>query len=133
MEIAFPTISVKAQTFFHPKWGGNRWTVFGHYYAITTPIPSVQRPTLLHLVSLECICNLGWIHSIHSPRYWGCQIGRRSACEVFHQKITHHTKSTSHHDASHGIIGHEMNHNNNSDTTPKLKFCAESVFDVGWA
>ena len=36
-----------------------------------------------------------------------------------------------HHDASHGIIGHEINKNNNSNMYSNPIFCAESVFDVG--
>ena len=108
-----------------------------HYYVNTTSILSVQRPILFHLVSLECIGNLGWRDSIHTPRCWGCQIrcigvvGR----QMMRFWIKNHTshKKHPHHDASHGIIGHVINNNNNPNTLSDPKFCAESIFEVGGA
>ena len=123
--------SAELQTFFVPKWGQKSLTVFSYYYADTTPILAVQRPTLFHLVSLECICNLGWLHSIHSPRYWGGQIGGIGVVAPFSSKNHTSHKHHSNHDASHGIIGHKINHNNNSNMLSNPKFYVESVFEVG--
>ena len=118
---------------FFPPHGGEKWlAMFSYYYADTTPILAGQRPTLFHLVSLECICNLGWWHSIHSPRYWGGQIGGIGVVDRFSSKNHTSHQQRSNHDASHGIIGHTISHNNNSNTQSNPKFCAESVFEVGW-
>ena len=118
-------------TFFIPSRGLNPLTMLSYYYANTTPILAVQRPTLFHLVSLECICNLGWLHSIHSPRYWGCQIGGIGVVDRFSSKNHTSHKQHSNHDASHGIIGHTISHNNSSNMVSNPKFYVESVFEVG--
>ena len=111
---SFCSPSTKARRFFAPMWGQKSLTMFSYYYANTTPISSIQRPTLFHLVSLECICNLGWLHSIHSPRYWGGQIGGIGVVDRFSSKNHTSHKQHSNHDASHGIICHKINQNNNS-------------------
>jgi hypothetical protein len=49
----------------------------------------------------------------------------------FRQKKNTTQKALFHHDASHGIIGHETHHYNTYKTLSNPKFCAESVFDVG--
>ena len=68
---------------FPENRGKSRWDCLAHWacplwkgqcYTNTTPILPVQRPITFHLVCLECICNLGWSDSIHTPRCWGCQI-----------------------------------------------------------
>ena len=92
LKIDFGRFAHFASKFFETKWSQKcvrRWL---HYYTNTTPILPVQRPILFHSVSLECICNLGWPHSIHTPRCWGCQIrcigvGRRR--EAILNEISH--------------------------------------------
>ena len=132
----FRPLSAFLPKFFRPRSGLKiRSTMSSHYYAATTPILPVQRPILFHSISLECMCNLGRCHSIYSPRYWGCQIGcigiDRRQMRRFWQKTHISQKALFHHDASHGIIGHETHHYNTSKTLSNPKFCAESVFDVG--
>ena len=116
---------------FCPLKGTKITTLFSYCYANTTPILAVQRPILFHLVSIECICNLGWSHSIHSPRYCGGQIGGIGVVVRFSSKNHTSHEQHSNHDASNGIIGHTISHNNNSNTLSNPKFYVESVFEVG--
>ena len=101
-----------AQNIFYPHLGiKSRSTASSHYYAATTPILPVPRPILFHSVSLECMCNLGRCHSIYWPRYWGGQIGCIGIVGAkwgdFDKKKHISQKALFHHDAYHGIIGHE--------------------------
>ena len=132
----FWPLRAEAQNIFCPQLGTkSRSTMSSHYYAATTPILPVQRPILFHSISLECMCNLGRCRSIYSPRYWGGQIGcigiDRRQMRRFRQKTHISQKALFQHDASHGIIGHEIHHYNTYKTLSNPKFYAESVFDVG--
>ena len=54
---------------------------------------------------------------------------RREANEAILIQISYHTshKKHPHHDASHGIIDHDIKNNNNFNTLHTPKFCDESI------
>ena len=95
---------------------------------------------LVRLVSDSAFCDV-WNHklrnlwfgqrklrNLQNSAFWS----NRSASRGYFW-IKNHTshKKHPHHDASHGIIGHEINNSNNSNTQSTPKFCAESIFEVG--